>query len=238
MTVLANLRVFATHPHECSYLPEQRATTLFVDPNAGIDAHLYSRLSELGFRRSGSHLYRPHCGECRACVPARVPVAAFRPDRQQRRIWRRNADLVTADARGAMPDDEIYDLYARYISARHQDGDMYPPSRDQFEAFLTRQWGVTRFVCFRERERLLAVAVVDVMDNGLSAIYTFFEPGPEVARRSLGSYAVLWQIEEARRLGLPSLYLGYWIRQCRKMAYKTRFRPVELLIDGHWQRLA
>lgn len=235
MTVLSNLKVFATHPHECSYLPEEQATTLFVDPAAHVDIHLYSQLSELGFRRSGPHLYRPHCSGCDACIPARIPAASFKPNRQQRRIWQRNQDLRVED-RTDLSGDEFYDLYARYIEGRHRDGDMYPPTRQQFDSFLTREWGVTHYYCFYAEEKLIAVAVVDVIDAGLSAIYTFFDP--DMDARSLGVYAVLWQIEHARELGLHSVYLGYWIKQCRKMAYKINYRPIELLISGRWVALS
>lgn len=231
MTILSNLRVFATHPHVCSYLPDQQATTLFIDPAARIDALVYGQLSEMGFRRSGPHLYRPHCAHCNACVPARVAVDSFQRTRQQRRIWARNQDLQVVD-RTSIDGDEFYQLYARYIEGRHRDGDMYPPSRQQFDSFLTREWEITRYFCFYEAGRLIAVAVVDVMQNGLSAIYTFYDP--DLAQRSLGVFAVLWQIEQAKAQQLPHVYLGYWIKECRKMSYKVGYRPVELLIGGKW----
>ncbi len=231
MTVLSKLRVFATHPHDCSYLPSEQATTLFVDPAAAVDVHLYSQLSELGFRRSGPHLYRPHCADCNACIPARVPTARFQANRQQRRVWQKNQDLRVED-RIQIDGDEVYSLYARYIESRHRDGDMYPPSRQQFDSFLTREWETTHFYCFYDGDPLVAVAVVDVIDNGLSAIYTFFDPA--LGARSLGVYAILWQIEQAQRLNLGHVYLGYWIRQCRKMAYKIQYRPIELLVNGRW----
>ncbi len=231
MTVLSNLRVFATHPHVCSYLPDQQATTLFIDPAARIDAIVYDQLSEMGFRRSGPHLYRPHCTHCNACIPARVPVNRFVRNRRQRRIWARNQDLRVVDL-ASIDGDEFYRLYARYIEGRHRDGDMYPPSRQQFDSFLTREWDITRYFCFYDGEHLVAVAVVDVMQNGLSAIYTFYDP--DLSQRSLGAFAVLWQIEHARTLQLPHVYLGYWIKECRKMSYKIDYRPIELLISNKW----
>jgi len=234
VTILSTLKVFATHPHTCSYLPEQQATTLFIDPAAVIDSAAYSQLSEMGFRRSGPHLYRPHCARCNACVPARVPAGRFQPNRQQRRIWNRNADLTVID-RTVMNGDEYYDLYARYIEGRHRDGDMYPPTPQQFESFLTQEWDLTHYYCFYHESQLLAVAVVDVMDNGLSAIYTFYDPDEK--NRSLGVYAVLWQIHRAQELGLSDVYLGYWIKQCRKMSYKINYRPIELLVNGRWVSL-
>jgi leucyl-tRNA---protein transferase len=234
VTVLSTLKVFATHPHTCSYLPEQMATTLFIDPAAPMDSETYSQLSEMGFRRSGPHLYRPHCARCNSCLPSRIATANFQRNRQQRRIWQRNADLNVID-RTTLIGDEYYALYAKYIEGRHRDGDMYPPTHQQFDSFLTREWDLTHYYCFYAGEQVLAVAVVDVMSIGLSAIYTFYDP--ELGNRSLGVYAVLWQIEQARRLGLPHVYLGYWIKQCRKMSYKINYRPVELLINNRWVAL-
>lgn len=228
---LRDLKVYTTFPHTCSYLPDRDATTLFIDPRQEIDQPLYSRLSQLGFRRSGSHIYRPHCGSCNACVPARIPVQAFRPDRSQRRVWKRNQDLVLLHS-DDIRDEEAYDLYYRYIELRHADGDMYPPDREQYLSFLNNPWQVTRYLRCYEGERLVAVAVLDELQDGLSAIYTFFDPDAE--RRGLGVFAILWQIERARELGLSYLYLGYWIENCAKMNYKSRYRPLELLLDGHW----
>jgi len=129
--------------------------------------------------------------------------------------------------------EEHYALYAEYINSRHSDGDMYPPSVDQYSSFLTAEWGETLFLEFRNAEkRLLAVAVCDRLDNGLSAVYTFYDPSE--SRRSLGAFAILWQIEETRRMQLPSLYLGYWIKNCQKMSYKIAYRPIELLINNEW----
>lgn len=231
MTDLAHLKFYATQPHACSYLPEEQATTLFLDPQKLIDVTTYSTLSELGFRRSGDHLYRPHCSNCSACIPARIPVDAFRPNSQQKRILKRNADLQVSASLPAVT-DEVYSLYSRYIEARHADGDMYPPSREQFASFLVRKWPFCLFYEFRHEGRLIAVAVTDQMINGLSAVYTFYDP--EEHRRSLGRYAILWQIEEARRSRLEALYLGYWIKNCRKMNYKTEYRPIEMLVNQRW----
>ena len=231
MTELARLKFYATQAHPCSYLPTEQATTLFLDPSQPMDAQVYAELSEVGFRRSGDHLYRPHCQKCSACVPARLPVADFKPNRQQRRILSRNADLQVRAVRPAFS-EEYYDLYARYIEQRHADGDMYPPNREQFSTFLVRDLPFSRFYEFRLNGRLLAVAVTDVLPNGLSAVYTFYDPDEE--HRSLGRYAILWQIAETARPGLHAVYLGYWIKNCRKMNYKTQYRPIELFVNQHW----
>ena len=231
---LRDLKVYTTYPHSCSYLPGQEATTLFVDPRTPMSGGLYSQLSLLGFRRSGSHLYRPNCGTCSACIPARIPVERFEPRRNQRRCWGQNADLEVREL-DDIQTDEAFDLYCRYIEGRHHDGDMYPPSREQYQSFLSSEWGVTRFYGMYHQEELVCIAVADELDDGLSAIYTFYDP----ARQSmgLGTYAVLWQIEETRRLGLNYLYLGYWIKECQKMAYKIQFRPLELYVNGNWVEL-
>ena len=231
MTELARLKFYATQAHPCSYLDDKQATTLFLDPSQPMEAQVYADLSELGFRRSGDHLYRPHCQHCSACVAARIVAEHFTANRQQRRILKRN-ETVQVRRRQPVFSEEYYALYARYIEQRHADGDMYPPSREQFSSFLVRDLSFSHFYEFRENDKLLAVAVTDVLPNGLSAVYTFYDPDEE--RRSLGRYAILWQLEEARRLGLHALYLGYWIRDCRKMNYKTQYRPIELFVNQRW----
>jgi len=231
---LRNIKVYTTDPHSCSYLEDQEATTLFVDPRQPVDKALYSKLSALGFRRSGDHIYRPHCAHCEACIPARIPVCGFTPSRGQKRIWQRNQDLRIVSTDG-ISDEEAFDLYRRYISLRHSDGDMYPPEREQFEAFLNNVWDCTHYFRFYDKATLVAVAVVDALEDGLSAIYTFFDP--EVAKRSLGVYAILWEVEQARELGLEYLYLGYWIQNCQKMAYKSDYRPLQVYVKNRWTTL-
>lgn len=225
------VKFFSTTAHACSYLDGEQAITLFADPKSRMDQRLYSDLSDLGFRRSGNYVYRPHCSHCNACVAVRIPVERFAPNRQQLRVWKRNADLTARELQPAYREDH-YRLYERYISERHSDGDMYPPSMEQFNSFLTSEWSETRFFEFRAGSRLVAVAVCDLLESGLSAVYTFYDP--DEAKRSLGTYAILWQIEEARRRQLDFVYLGYWIKNSQKMNYKIAFRPIELLINNEW----
>jgi leucyl-tRNA---protein transferase len=234
MSVLSDLKVFITHPHSCSYLEDQQATTMFVDPDLDISNPIYAQLTELGFRRSGNHVYRPHCESCKACIPARVPVEQFSRKRSQQKIWNRNRDLQVVEV-NSIDTDEHYQLFEGYICQRHRDGDMYPPSREQYRSFLCEGIGHSRYYCFYEQQQLLAVAVTDRLENALSAIYTFFDPAQQ--QRSLGVYAILWQIEQARTLGFSHLYLGYWIKDCRKMSYKTDYRPLELFINRQWLAL-
>lgn len=233
---LHELRFFVTTPHTCSYLTDRQASTLFLDPEETPSPRVYDRLTQLGFRRSGRHLYRPHCKSCNACLPVRIPTASFTPDRSQRKIINRNADLsLTCVAAGF--DTAHYQLYANYINQRHADGDMYPPSAEQYRSFLCLERDDTRLMEMRLGDRLVGVCAFDILQQGLSAIYTFFDPDPELARRSLGTFAVLSLVTHAYGLGLPYLYLGYLIRESRKMAYKQNFQPLEQLDGHHWRPL-
>jgi len=225
------LKLFQTHEHACSYLDDKQAQTLFVDPEAKLTRTSQTRLAALGFRRSGDFVYRPNCKDCSACVPARIPVAQFKANRTQRRIWRKNAAL-TATITDAVSNDERYALYARYITARHQDGDMYPPTPEQFEDFLTKSQADTRFIEYRDEGKLVAVAVTDMLDNAYSAVYSFFDP--DNPRASYGVYTILSQIDLAQKAGLDYLYLGYWIKACQKMSYKVDYRPVQLFVNDRW----
>lgn len=233
---IRDLRFFLTVPHACSYLEDREATTLFLDPQESPGQGVYDALALLGFRRSGRHLYRPHCEGCNACISVRIPVADFAPSRSQRRLMHRNADLELR-VRPAIFDAEHYALYAHYIRTRHADGDMYPPSHEQYRTFLTLDQSYAWLLEFRLEGRLLAVSAFDQLEHGLSAIYTFFDPDPALARRSLGTFAVLTLVERARHQGLPHVYLGYWIRECRKMNYKQAFHPLEMLDGRHWRRM-
>lgn len=228
---IATLRFFQTAAHPCSYLPNQEAATVFMDPEQPLTKALYSRLITAGFRRSGSHLYRPGCAHCQACISCRVRVRDFKHNRRFKRVWQRNQDLIVTELQD-IASPQFFDLYARYINIRHPDGDMYPPTLEQFQSFLQTRSDSTHFYGFHAGEALAGVCVLDELDHGLSAMYTFFDP--DMTERSLGVYAILWQIEKARRMNLPYLYLGYWIKACDKMRYKTEYRPLELLMGGKW----
>ncbi|MGH1461101.1 MAG: arginyltransferase [Neptuniibacter sp.] len=232
MTNLHTLHFYATPEHDCSYLEGKTAKTLFVDPHAEISLSTYSELSDLGFRRSGKHIYRPHCESCRACISVRIPIVLFSPSKNQKRVINKNKDLTVTPCNPAFT-DEYYSLYSRYINSRHADGDMHPPTLEQFTSFLVEGKNETLFYEFRDqKDRLLAVSVVDALKNGLSAIYTFFEP--DESKRSLGKFSILWQILHCHSKGLNYLYLGYWVRDCRKMSYKIDYHPFELLVEGEW----
>ncbi|MBF0141282.1 MAG: arginyltransferase [Magnetococcales bacterium] len=223
-----------TQPHSCGYLPAHDAATLFVDPSWPMDSELYGWLLQQGFRRSGSHVYRPFCDHCRECVPVRLPVNQFRPQRTLKRILAKNRD-VTVSLHPASYNEERFVLYTHYLKIRHADGPMAAPTPSDFCDFLLCDWGETQFVEFRLRQQLVAVAVMDVLPDALSAAYTFFDPTQ--FHRSLGSLAILWQITHAVQQQLTWLYLGYWIKDCRKMTYKSRFRPLEGYIMHQWGTL-
>lgn len=229
---IAEARFYTSASHACSYLSGQEAATAFLDPVYPKDRRLYTTLSQHGFRRSGHHIYRPSCPNCDACIAVRVPVADFEPRRSQRRIWQKNSDL---SMRRCPPSVSLerFSLYQRYLKSRHRGGGMDDSTPQQFMDFLTSPWCETEFWEFRMGAKLLAVAVLDCLEDGLSAVYTFFDP--DYAQRSLGVFTILWSIQETRRRGSDWLYLGYWIPSSPKMEYKCQYQPQQHFRQGRWR---
>jgi arginine-tRNA-protein transferase len=232
---IPNRRFYATDLSPCPYRPgrlERRLVTL-LDPAE--EEAVLDRLTVAGFRRSQRFLYRPACPGCRACVPTRIDVAAFAPGRGFRKILKRNADLRPSE-RPARATDEQFLLFRRYIQARHGDGGMAEMGWRDFVEMVEEAGRSTRLVELRRADgRLAAVSLTDYVASGLSGVYKFFEP--DEPERSLGTFLILWHVARARELGRPYVYLGYWIADCRKMAYKRRFPALEALEGWRWRPL-
>jgi arginine-tRNA-protein transferase len=229
---LSAIQFYLTAPYPCSYLPQREARSQVATPSFLITPQVYSALVLHGFRRSGTYTYRPRCDHCRECVSIRVEVNDFTTNRSQRRSWKQHFNLdVTLHKLEDKPD--YFSLYQRYQTARHQAGGMDDDNPEQYRNFLLQSHVDSMLVEFREGDVLRMVSVIDVLEDGLSSVYTFFEP--DLAGSSFGTFNVLWQIELCRKLQLPYLYLGFWIKQSRKMAYKANFQPQQGLINGTWQ---
>ena len=220
-----------TAPFACSYLPEQDERLLIFMSDSVPNITEYDFLIGAGFRRSGTQVYRPHCEACKACESIRLPVDIFTASKSQKRIMKRNQDLTIHISDNDKP--EYYPLYESYVNQRHADGSMYPATKEQYQGFVLSPWNNALFIEIYATNELIGVAVTDNLASSLSALYTFFKP--EQQQRSLGNFAILQQIELAKSLNKPFLYLGYQIDTCQKMSYKQNFLPHERFFDDKWQ---
>ena len=231
---LSALQYYLTEPYQCSYLPNKEARSQVTTPELMINSATFSKLVHQGFRRSGTYTYRPHCDNCQACVPIRIDASDFSANRSQRRAWKQHLHLQ-ASVRPLYDQAEYYDLYTRYQNARHPGGGMDKDDLNAYQNFLLKSNVESFLVEFRERDTLRMVSLIDVLNDGLSSAYTFYEPN--LPNTSFGTYNVLWQIELCRQLKLQYVYLGYWVEESKKMAYKIQYQTAQGFIDGEWVTL-
>ncbi|PHS68516.1 MAG: arginyltransferase [Methylophaga sp.] len=218
--------------HPCSYIDGHQARNIYPDPHQLMTNLLYSHLIQQGFRRSSDLAYRPYCPTCQACIPVRINIKNFQPNRSQRRCLSNNKE-ISLSLHANEFNDQHFQLYGRYLANRHIGGGMDDPTKQSYINFLTSSWSETQLIEFKYHDKLVAVAVTDFIADGLSAFYTFFDP--DLPKQSLGTFAILQQIELAKKHGFSQLYLGYWIKNCQKMQYKQNFSGVEAYVNQHWQ---
>ena len=231
------LEFYITPEHTCPYLEEKQSKTLFMSPEIAPNDRLYDSLINNGFRRSGDHIYRPHCNDCKACISIRIACEDFIPSKQQKRCANKGTRF-SQQIQPACFDQQHYELFERYINARHTDGDMYPTSEKQYKDFILCDWLNTQFLDLIEPTTgdLIGCLVFDELNSGTSAIYSFFDP--DYSKFSPGRLLVLNLVSLTKQKQLKYVYLGYWIKNCRKMSYKGEYRPIECFTNDHWVKLS
>jgi len=232
-SALQKIQFYVTAPYTCSYLSNQLAQSIIATPQHLVDGHQYSGLIQQGFRRSGKFVYRPHCENCNACIPVRLPVTDFQASRSQKRAYKQHEHLGAIVSTLSF-DEAHFALYKAYLIARHE-GNAQEETAEQYRNFLVQSNVDSLFISFTLNGALKIVSVVDIVEDGVSAVYTFYDTA--VTKASYGTYSIMWLIDWCKQLNLPYLYLGYWIKNSQKMAYKENFGPQEALIDGEWLKI-
>ena len=230
-TLHKHIKLYETVLEPCPYLQERQSVSVLVDPEHRVDGDLFALLSGSGFRRSGEMLYTPKCPACNACVSVRIPVLKFQKSRNQKRVWKKNQDLDVKIEKVHF-DPAHFAMYLRYQQHRHPDSSMCDEDPSKYLSFINSSYSQSVFFSFYKDEELIGICVVDRFKNGLSAVYTFFEP--EHSKRSLGTYAILYMLHLAKQKNTPYVYLGYWIDGSDKMDYKRNFSPLQGYIDRNW----
>lgn len=228
-------KLYLSAPHPCPYIEPETASTVLLDPNYEVDNSLFSILIKAGFRRSGDTIYRPHCRNCNACVSVRIPAREFRASRSQKRTYNRNKDITTTLVPATFQ-QEHFELYCDYQRWRHTGDIMDHSDPERYREFMVESSVDTAFIEYRLAGKLVGLSVCDLPEDGMSAVYTFFDP--MMPKRSLGTYAILKQLDYVRDMELDWLYLGYWIEGCKKMSYKTQFRPIFGFVKKEWRLLS
>lgn len=229
------IQFYSTSPYPCSYLPDREARSQVATPAHLINTPIYSQLVHAGFRRSGLFTYRPSCDRCKACIPVRLPVERLELTRSQRRALKKHVGLEVREL-PLLFNREHYALYTRYQAHRHAGGGMDEDNLEQYAQFLLESSVDTHLMEFSEEGQLRMVSIIDILENGLSSVYTFFDP--DIPGTAFGIYNILWQAQLCQQLNLPYLYLGYWIKESRKMSYKSDFRPLQGYVNGTWRDLS
>lgn len=226
------IKLYQSVDSPCNYLEGLQSSSLIVDPDLPITQELTTVMSQMGYRRSGNMLYKPQCKGCNACQSSRIRLKDFKPSKSQKRIISK-AKYLDFHVRECTFNEDDYRLYHKYIELRHSDGDMYPPDKTQYASFLCKNHGFNYFLETKFEDKTIAICQFDSLSDGLSAVYTFFDPDYESL--SLGTVSILQLISLSRKVGYPYVYLGYYIQNCQKMNYKSKYQPLELYLEGSWK---
>ena len=226
------IQFYKTTEYNCSYIDKMDAQSLVVTPYKSIDQNIFQDLIEKGFRRSGQYIYKPSCKSCTACIPIRLSVQKFLSSSSQKRVFKKHQHFDVREVSLTFK-QEHFDLYSKYQNKRHSSINNDQNKIDDYNDFLIKSNVNSKLVEFWDGGLLKIVSIIDMMSDGISAVYTFFDPDDE--KVSYGTYSIIWLINWCKIQQFKYMYLGYWIGECNKMKYKTNFKPYELYIKGYWQ---